>query len=90
MPSNSLIKSGYLVPMFAITLALMAVTLLAATSFNGQAQAAESKVGGIMTESAYVLPCLGGAWAFTTILEGEIQTSQRPMSRPWKRCAVRS
>ena len=59
MPSNSLIKSGYLVPMFAITLALMAVTLLAATSFNGQAQAGESKVGGIMTESAYVLPYLG-------------------------------
>ena len=59
MPSNSLIKSGYLVPMFAITLALMAVTLSAATSFNGQAQAAESKVGGIMTESAYVLPYLG-------------------------------
>ena len=59
MPSNSLIKSGYLVPMFAITLALMAVTLLAVTSFNGQAQAAESKVGGIMTESAYVLPYLG-------------------------------
>ncbi len=76
MSRNSLIKSGYLVPMFAITLALMAVTFLAASSFNGQAQAAESKVGGIMSNSAYVMPSLTGAPVFTTILEGNIQTSQ--------------
>lgn len=76
MPSNSFIKSGYLVPMFAITLALMAVTFLAATSFSGQAQAANSKVGGIMTKDAYVLPSLSEAAIFTTILEGHIQTSQ--------------
>ena len=35
MPSNILTKSGFLVPMFAITVAMMAVTFLAATSFSG-------------------------------------------------------
>ena len=75
MSRNSLIKSGYLVPMFAITLALMAVTFLAAMSFSGQAQAAESKVGGIMTDDAYVIGT-AAAGEFTTILSGDIQTSQ--------------
>ena len=73
MSRNSLIKPGYLVPMFAITLALMAVTFLAASSFNGQAQAAESKVGGIMSSSSFVV---AGDADYTTILSGSIQTSQ--------------
>ncbi len=75
MPSNILTKSGFLVPMFAITVAMMAVTFLAATSFSGQAQAAESKVGGIMTDDAYVIGT-AAAGEFTTILSGDIQTSQ--------------
>ena len=75
MRSNSLIKSGYLVPMFAIMVALMAVTLWAVTSFGGQAQAAESKVGGIMTGDAYVIGA-AEAGEFTTFLSGTIQTSQ--------------
>lgn len=75
MRSSSFIKPGYLIPMFAVTVALMAVTLWAATSFSGQAQAAESKAGGIMTNDAYVI---GAAEAgdFTTFLSGTIQTSQ--------------
>ena len=80
MPSNSLIKSGYLVPMFAITLALMAVTFLAATSFSGQAQAANSGNTGVSLADGAVfvggLAESGDGAVYHTIMEGDVQVSQ--------------
>ena len=78
---NLITKRPWLVALSAMTVALMAVAFLAATTFNGQAQAAESKVGGMtLADDAFVI---GGVLdesaataAWHTIMSGTIQTSQ--------------
>ena len=53
---NLITKRPWLVALSAMTVALMAVAFMVATSFNGQAQAAESKVGGMtLSDDAFVI-----------------------------------
>ena len=74
---NLITKRPWLVALSAMTIALMAVAFLAATTFSGQAQAAESKVGGLTSDEAvFVSDSLTPNGAYATIMEGYIQTSQ--------------
>lgn len=70
------INRGWLVPMIALGVVLMALTFWASTSFT--AQAAESKVGGLsLADNAFLIGGVSEETAgWNTIMEGTIQTSQ--------------
>ena len=77
---NLIAKRPWLVAMSGMTVALMAVAFLAAASFSGPAQAAESKVGGMtLADDAFLIGGMAeteGAAVYHTIMSGVIQTSQ--------------
>jgi len=71
--NGRLFRKAWLLPLIGVSIALMAVALWTATSFKAQAQNAKNTAvarGDLLA----VIPPVGTSW--TTILEGEIQTSQ--------------
>ena len=67
MRSNRLIKPGYLVPMFAIMLALMTITFLSAISFPCQVQAENKGNDGLSTKGFQVVNKAAGDHGWQTI-----------------------
>ena len=71
MRNHSIARPGWLVPFLAITVALMALTLLAAMSFNGRAQAAvNSENDGMMTGDTSVITSNAVDWQPIASLSG--------------------
>ena len=63
MRNHTITRPGWLVPFLAITVALMALALFAAMSFNGRAQAAgDADNDGMMTGDITVLNNSNDTW----------------------------